>query len=295
MLRVRLQPDGQVVSVYWEVGAGAKVMRETVTVTAADGVKLALHRLGAGLPLYAIHGGPATDHRAFGTYLDAIASYRQLHLLDQRGCGDSEDCVPASYTLERLAQDIEEVRAHLAHAQIDVLGHSFGCIVALTYALRWPHRVRALVLVDGLVRGWRGILSVPGSWWLWTKTIWIGLRKDMDSNEFHLMYEVANADKQQQVGQLLASPRRFDPARVQRLSMAGARPLDPRPLLSAGVPVLGIFGKQDRRFVGEAGYLQGLGAKAAVIEGAGHFPFVERHEEFHQVLKGYLTGSDGSR
>ncbi len=269
-------------------------MREAINVTASDGLNLATHRLGDGPPLYVVHGGPASDHRSFGSYLEPIASYRQLHLLDQRGCGDSEDCVPASYTLERLAQDIEEVRAHLAHEQVEVLGHSFGCIVALAYALRWPHRVRALVLVDGLVRGWRGILSVPGSWWLWAKTFWIGLTKDADSNEFHLAYEVANADKQPELRQLLASPRRFDPARVQRLSMAGARPADLRPLLSAGVPVLGIYGREDRRFVGEAGYLQTLGAKAVLIEGAGHFPFVERHEEFHQVLKRYLTAPDGS-
>lgn len=268
-------------------------MRETLMVAASDGVKLATHRLGAGLPLYAMHGGPATDHHCFGAYLDLIASYRQLHLLDQRGCGDSEDGVPGSYTVERLAQDIEDVRGHLAHEQVDVLGYSFGCIPALAYALHWPARVRALVLVDGTIRGWRGILAAPASWSLWVKTIWIGMTRGGDSTEFHLAYEVANADKQPEIRQLLASPGRFDPARVQRLSMAGARPSDLRPMLSAGVPVLGIYGKEDRRFVGEAGYLQALGAKVVLIEGAGHFPFVERHEEFHQVLKGYLIGSDG--
>ena len=263
-------------------------------VTASDGVKLASHRLGAGLPLYAIHGGPATDHHSFGTYLDLIASYRQLYLLDQRGCGDSEDGVPGNYTVERLARDIEEVRTHLAHEQVDVLGYSFGCVPALAFALRWPERVRALVLVDGMIRGWRGILSSPGSWWLWVKTFWIGMRQDGDSSEFHLAHEVANADKRGGIRQLLGSPRRFDSARVQRLNMAGAQPIDIRPLLSGAVQVLGIYGSEDSRFVGEARYLRASGAKVALIEGAGHFPFIERHGEFHQALRDFLTASEGN-
>jgi pimeloyl-ACP methyl ester carboxylesterase len=70
--------------------------------------------------------------------------------------------------------------------------------------------------------------------------------------------------------------------------MAGSRPNDLRPLIVAGVPVLGIFGKQDRRFVGEAGYLQSIGAEVALIDRAGHFPFVEQPEEFHRVLESFL-------
>ena len=158
----------------------------------------------------------------------------------------------------------------------------------MSYALRYPASVQALILVDGSVRGWRGILAAPSTWWFWAKTVWIGLKSEADSSEFHLAHEVANADKREEVRQLLASPRRYDPARVQRLSMASARPFDLRPLISAGVPVLGIYGKQDKRFVGEAGYLQSLGANVALIDRAGHFPFVEQHEVFHHIVREFL-------
>jgi pimeloyl-ACP methyl ester carboxylesterase len=60
-------------------------------VTASDGIKLAAHISGDGPPLYVLHSGPVNDHRTFGDYLDPIAEYRTLHLLDQRGCGDSDD------------------------------------------------------------------------------------------------------------------------------------------------------------------------------------------------------------
>ncbi|MEX0785005.1 MAG: alpha/beta hydrolase [Dehalococcoidia bacterium] len=263
-------------------------MHERIAITASDGVKLAGDCLGDGPPLYAIHGGPATDRRAFGQYLEPIASYRQLLLLDQRGCGDSDDASPDRYTLARLAEDIEDARVHLRQDKVEILGHSFGCSVAVSYALRYPHSVRTLILVDGAIRGWRGIVAAPGAWWLWAKTVWIGLRNEADSTEFHLAHEVANADKRQEVRELLASPRRYDPARVQRLSMAAARPADLRPLISAGVPVLGIYGKQDKRFVGEAGYLRSVGASVVLIDGAGHFPFVEQHQAFHQTVREFL-------
>jgi len=79
---------------------------ETVTVTASDSVRLAAHRSGAGPALYAVHGGPATDSSAFGRYLDPIAEYRQLHLLDQRGCGESLDAPAESYRPDRLALEL---------------------------------------------------------------------------------------------------------------------------------------------------------------------------------------------
>lgn len=261
---------------------------ETMSVAASDGVTLAAHRSGAGPPLYAIHAGPATDHRSFGHYLQPVAGYRQLYLLDQRGCGDSEDAPAEAYRLDRLADDIEETRAALGHQRIDVVAHSFGCVVALSFALRWPKSVRALVLVDGLVRGWRGVLASPRAWPLWVRTLSASRNKDTDWKEFHLRHEVANAKAKGEVRALLASPGRYDPARVGPLSRAAARPMDPRPLLAAGVPMLAIYGKQDRRFVGDAGFLQSLGVHVALIDGAAHFPFVEQHHEFHHMLKEFL-------
>lgn len=267
---------------------------ETVEVTASDGVRLAAHRSGAGPALYAVHGGPATDSSAFGRYLDPIAAYRQLHLLDQRGCGESADAPVETYRLDRLALDVEEMRAFLGHERVDVVGHSFGCSVALSFALRWPGSVRAVVLVDGLVRGWRGVVASPVAWPLWVRAFATGLRGAADVRDFHLKHEVANVGATEEVRALLASQGRYDPVRVRPLSQDAARPMDPRPLLAAGVPVLAICGKQDRRFVGDVGFLRSLGARAALIEGAGHFPFVERHHVFHEILREFLE-SEGAR
>jgi len=138
------------------------------------------------------------------------------------------------------------------------------------------------------------VLTSPGAWPLWVRAIANGLTGSTNSKEFHLKYEVANADAKAEVRALLASQGRYDPARVRPLSRAFVHPMDPRPLLAAGVPVLAICGKQDRRFIGDAGYLRSLGARVALIEGAGHFPFVEQHHVFHEILREFLE-SAGAR
>src|SRR5207249_8701731 len=74
-------------------------MGEVRSVTASDGVRLAVHVTGGGPPVYVIHGGPANDHTGFGDHLAPVSTYAELCLLDQRGCGDSEDAPANSYTL----------------------------------------------------------------------------------------------------------------------------------------------------------------------------------------------------
>ncbi|MGH7486504.1 MAG: alpha/beta fold hydrolase, partial [bacterium] len=170
-------------------------MGELVKCVASDGVRLAVEVDGNGPPLYALHGGPNNDRGDFGAYLSPVASYRRVHLLDARGCGDSQDGPPESYTIQRLAEDVEDTRQQLGHEQIELLAHSFGGVVAVTYALRWPQRLRALVLVDAAFRGWRSVAANPRSWPLWARVIAMNWQKDADGAAFHAKYEIANPAK----------------------------------------------------------------------------------------------------
>jgi proline iminopeptidase len=212
-------------------------------------------------------------------------------LLDQRGCGESADCAPEGYTIDRLAQDIEDTRLQFRHQKIALLGHSFGGPVSLSYALRWPENVSALVLVDTTIRGWKEIVSAPQSWPLWARTIRASFKKTPDWVAFTMRYEVANPDKAEEVRALITRPIRYDHARFQRLSSAAIKPLGVRPLLKAGVPVFGIYGKQDGRFLAGARYLRSTGAKVKLIPRAGHMPFIEQPEKFHNALDSFLVGT----
>jgi pimeloyl-ACP methyl ester carboxylesterase len=257
---------------------------DTTIVQASDGVKLAAHRLGSGPPLYALHGGPASDHRSFGDYLSPITDCRELLLLDQRGCGESEDAPVESYTIERLSQDIEDIRGSLQHEQIDLLAHSFGGVIAVDYARRWPERVRAPVFVDAAVSGWYGPLVEPRGWPLWFRAM--TFRGDF--TEFHLKHEVANDARREEVRALLAEPTRHDPARFQPLAKEGQRRVRLEELAKQ-VPVFGMYGKQSRRFLGDARYLRRVGGNIVFIDNAGHFPFVEQPQSFHNALRSFLA------
>jgi pimeloyl-ACP methyl ester carboxylesterase len=261
---------------------------ETVFVNSSDGVRLAAHTRGSGPPLYVLHGGPMNDHRTFGDYLDPIADYRTLHLLDQRGCGDSGDAPVAGYTLARLAQDIEDTRAGLGHDRIDLLGHSYGGLIALRYALHWPDRVETLVIVGAPARGWRGVVSSPSAWVVWGRQMLMNLKKNVDWNEYELKHDVANRAKAAEVRAILAVPKRYDPARSGPLMSAAFGSIDVSPL-ARRVRAVAIFGKQDRRFVWDAPHLRSKGFQVQLINNCGHLPYIEQPERFHAIIKRLLT------
>lgn len=114
------------------------------TFEAADGTRLAYHRTGDGDPLICVPGGPMQS----SNYLGDLGGVSPLARLDLRGTGESAvPADPASYRCDRLVDDIEAFRGHLGSARIDLLGHSAGAAVAMSYAARHPDRVRRLVLV----------------------------------------------------------------------------------------------------------------------------------------------------
>ena len=113
-----------------------------------DGRTLAWREAGAGPPLLCHAGGPGASAAYFGG-LDELAAERTLLLLDPRGTGASDrPADPSGYALEAYAADIEAVREALGLDTLDVLGHSHGGFVAITWAGTHPERVGRLVLAS---------------------------------------------------------------------------------------------------------------------------------------------------
>jgi proline iminopeptidase len=112
----------------------------------SDGRTLAWRESGSGPPLLCHSGGPGTSAAYFGS-LDELAAERTLLLLDPRGTGASDrPAGPSAYALEDYAADIEALRVQLGLETLDVLGHSHGGFVAITWAGTYPERVGRLVL-----------------------------------------------------------------------------------------------------------------------------------------------------
>ena len=97
--------------------------------------------------LFLVHGGPGGDHVSFKRSSAALRDVAQLVYIDQRGCGRSARGPRSSYNLENNIDDLDALRDHLGLERISLLGSSYGGMVALGYALRYPQRLANLILV----------------------------------------------------------------------------------------------------------------------------------------------------
>lgn len=116
----------------------------------AQGVQLWYRVAGmtSGTPVVFLHGGPGEGSQTFARYAGPRLEKRlRMVYLDQRGSGHSERPKNATaYSIPLLVDDIEALRRHLGASRIDLIGHSFGTLLALEYAARYPDRVAHVVL-----------------------------------------------------------------------------------------------------------------------------------------------------
>lgn len=110
-------------------------------------VQLFVSKTGQGSPLALMHGGPGLDHTTLLSLRD-LAQQHTLVFYDHRCNGRSRGAQPESMTWENLTADADALRQALGFPKWALLGHSFGGNVALEYALRYPDRLSALVLVN---------------------------------------------------------------------------------------------------------------------------------------------------
>ncbi|MBL8324294.1 MAG: proline iminopeptidase-family hydrolase [Rubrivivax sp.] len=103
---------------------------------------------GPGLPLLLLHGGPGAGHDYLEP-LQALGSARRVVFYDQLGCGKSDrPARPALWTIERFADEVDEVRAAMDLEQCHILGQSWGGWLAIEYALRQPAGVASFVFAS---------------------------------------------------------------------------------------------------------------------------------------------------
>ncbi len=110
-------------------------------------VSLFVKVMGQGYPLALMHGGPGLDYTTLWA-LKPCADQFTLVFYDHRCNGRSSGDPVSGLTFENLAADADALRQALGFEKWAVLGHSFGGMVALEYALRYPQNLSHLVLLD---------------------------------------------------------------------------------------------------------------------------------------------------
>jgi pimeloyl-ACP methyl ester carboxylesterase len=113
-----------------------------------DGVELHVEELGAGPPVIMLHGllvGNMTTW--YFTAAPDLARTHRVILFDLRGHGLSERA-RTGYDVARMTDDLTSLVDRFTDEPVVLVGHSYGALVALTFALRRPDRVRKLVVVE---------------------------------------------------------------------------------------------------------------------------------------------------
>jgi proline iminopeptidase len=100
-----------------------------------------------------IHGGPGGDHSGFKPSFTPLTAGMQLIYFDHRGQGRSAAADPATYTLDENVEDMEGLRRYLGLGPIVSIGTSYGGMVAIAHAARYPEAVSHLVLIVTAAHG----------------------------------------------------------------------------------------------------------------------------------------------
>lgn len=122
--------------------------------TVINGVRLWYRAAGrpAGAPVVFLHGGPGQGSQTFAKFAGPhLERDHRMVYFDQRGSGRSEKHWKKEYSLAVMVDDIEQLRRHLNVEQMALIGHSFGTVLALEYAAKYPQRVSHLVLAGAVV------------------------------------------------------------------------------------------------------------------------------------------------
>ena len=100
-------------------------------------------------PLLCLHGGPGATWHHMEPYQELAAERRRVVCYDQLGCGNSAISEPhetSMWTTELFLAEVAAVRKELGLDRCHVIGHSWGGMLGMAYAITGPAGLVSLVV-----------------------------------------------------------------------------------------------------------------------------------------------------
>jgi len=128
-------------------------------------------RYGEGAPLILLHGGLSRPLSWFAQVPVLVQQGFQLILISTRGHGRSTGIGGHEYAL--YAADVAAVMESLKLTSAHLLGWSDGANTALEMALRWPQKIRRMILISANYHySGQSMVPVETSPHSWLKRVW---------------------------------------------------------------------------------------------------------------------------
>jgi pimeloyl-ACP methyl ester carboxylesterase len=272
---------GPLTSAYAQSATTIASITTTATIGSADGVPIAYTSTGTGTPaIVLIHGGFA-DQSFWKEQIEPLSERFQVVTLDLAGHGASGER-HREWTMDMYGEDIRSVVRALDLESVVLVGNSLGGPVALAAAKKLPAIVRGIIAVDTFQ-------DVQTEWKEEARQAYIqALESDFpatcEAMVKQLLLEGTDPDLYAWVEDRMCG---FDPEVAPRVA-EGLLDYDlAAEFAEAEVPIRAILGQTIPLNL-EGNRELRPDFDAIVMEGCGHYPMLERPEEFNQHLVAYI-------
>ena len=250
---------------------------------------------GEGIPLVLIHGLGA-DTNAWMFQMPELAKKYKVVIFDNRGVGQT-DTPDIPYSAQMMADDTADLMDALNIAEAHILGYSLGGFIAQELAIKYPQKVRSLILATSSACMPLRTKLIEGTWGLLVEE---GVGPDtLMKAQLPYFFTEAMLESpgfiEMTIDSVLQNPQpQPNHAFIRQLSVCLDH--DARDRLSMiNAPSLILVGSEDCLLPVKTSRELASGipnAKIKVLDGGGHAFTVEIPDKFNQAVLEFLTDID---
>jgi len=257
---------------------------------------------GTTTPVIVANGGPGLSHIYMlqNDVWTRLSHHRQIVFYDQRGTGKSKNVKPdAAWGMDAQVADMEAVRAKFGFQKFNLVGDSYGGLLAMAYAAAHPEHIEKLILSDSAAPAWKDIVRV-------LPDVFPDVLEQIAAREKSGASSPDAADQRIRDHFLML----FYSEANRDAYLAGVKDLESVPQVSAAVqkatktldltpelpkfkfPTMVITGRYDMNVAPLTAwniYKAIPGAKFVVFEKSGHLPSYEEPDKYVQVVDEFLS------
>lgn len=252
---------------------------------------------GSGPPLILIHGlGGSTI--VWQRNIEFLAQHYSVYAIDMPGHGYSEN-PSLGYGLDGASKYLAGFMDAMKIPQTAMVGNSAGGLAAVNFSIKHPDRVSKLVIVDGAglgkeLAGFLRVMSIPGVGEMLAKPSVGSMRALLRA----LIYDQTKVPPG--LAEEMANVRRMQGRKLALLKYLrfGANVLGQKTnviqypeLHKISVPTLVLWGRNDLLIPAahaEKAAAVIPGAQLHIFDSCGHWPQLEKSEEFNKLVREFL-------